>query len=187
MLRTRFKKHYDHIVRYDELLSTCAINVFRLPALKTVSLNVNIGKVAVSDRKQVILHLLVLEVIAGQRPCIVEAKASIDKFKLREGMPIGCKVTLRKKNAFLYLDRLFLFILPKIRLTGDSTRLNSAKIRDLPRYSATFGLTEKDLYAYEEILGLVSASGESSSRKQISLGGCDVNIIFSSGEKGARP
>jgi large subunit ribosomal protein L5 len=83
------------------------------PKISKCILNTGIGKRAVVDRKQIMPVLLGLETISGQRPMITRAKKSVDKFKLRENMPIGCKVTLRKKKLNFFLDRLVNLVLPK--------------------------------------------------------------------------
>jgi len=83
------------------------------PKISKCILNTGIGKRAVVDRKQIIPALLAMETISGQRPMITRAKESVDKFKSRENMPIGCKVTLRKKKLDLFLDRLVNLVLPK--------------------------------------------------------------------------
>jgi hypothetical protein len=96
------------------MLSKNVTNVMQMPKLHNVNLNssTGVGKGAVSiDRKQMIGALFTLEFISGQKPSITRAKKSIDKFKLREKMMIGCKVTLRKKKMFFFLDRLINIVL----------------------------------------------------------------------------
>src|SRR3546814_20437597 len=70
---------------------------------------------AVQDKKKVELAASEMELIAGQKPVIAKAKKSIAGFKLREGMPIGCKVTLRRERMYEFLDRLITIALPRIR------------------------------------------------------------------------
>lgn len=110
----RFQKHYDHIVCYDIVFKDNFQNVMQLPKLEKIVLNTGIGKKAIIDRKQIIVALFTIELITGQKGCITRAKKSIDKFKLREKMPIGCKVTLRKQKACSFLDRLINIVLPNI-------------------------------------------------------------------------
>lgn len=83
----------------------------QMPKLARINLNTGVGKGAVIDRKQMIGALFTLEFISGQKPCITRAKKTIDKFKLREKMMIGCKVTLRKKKMYFFLDRLINIVL----------------------------------------------------------------------------
>lgn len=109
MRRLRIHKHYDHLIRYDFLFrGPC--NAMQTPNISHIVLNTGLGS-AGSDRKQILSALLSLEIISGQRPLITKAKKSIDKFKLRYKMPIGCKVTLRGSNAYLFIDYLITFVL----------------------------------------------------------------------------
>lgn len=108
----RFKKHYETVVTYDLLFKDHFINVMQLPKLDHITLNTGIGIKAILDKKQLIGALLGLEYISNQRPIITRAKKSIDKFKLREKMAIGCKITLRKNNLFKFMDRFINTVLP---------------------------------------------------------------------------
>ena len=85
-------------------------NVMQIPKLSEINLNTGVGKGAVIDRKQLIGAVFTLEVVAGQKPSITRAKKTIDKFKLRQRMMIGCKVTLRKKRMFFFLQSLLLLL-----------------------------------------------------------------------------
>lgn len=90
------------------------MNVMQLPELDKLVLNTGIGGKAVSDRKRTVEALFMMELITGQKANITRAKKSIDQFQLREKMPIGCKVTLRKQNAYGFLDRLINTALPNV-------------------------------------------------------------------------
>jgi large subunit ribosomal protein L5 len=89
-------------------------NVLQVPRLEKISLNVSVGA-ATQDPK--ILETIVkdIENIVGQKPVITKAKKSVSNFKLREGMKIGCKVTLRKARMYEFLDRLINVAIPRIR------------------------------------------------------------------------
>ncbi|MEM9169119.1 MAG: 50S ribosomal protein L5 [Pseudomonadota bacterium] len=89
-------------------------NPMMTPKLDKVVLNVGVGE-AVNDRKAVEAAAGDLERIAGQKPVITTAKKSIAGFKVREGMAIGAKVTLRKQRMFEFLDRLVTIALPRVR------------------------------------------------------------------------
>jgi len=90
-------------------------NVNEIPKLVKVSINMGVGRDAVADSKAVDAAVKDLTLIAGQKPVISRAKKSIAGFKLREGMPIGCKVTLRQQRMFEFLDRLVNIALPRVR------------------------------------------------------------------------
>jgi large subunit ribosomal protein L5 len=89
-------------------------NVMEVPRLEKVCLNIGVGD-AVLDSKVINEVQNELGLIAGQKPVITVAKKSIASFKLREGMPIGCKVTLRKSRMYDFLERLVMIALPRVR------------------------------------------------------------------------
>ncbi|MGV1684963.1 50S ribosomal protein L5 [Sphingopyxis sp. NJF-3] len=89
-------------------------NVMEVPKLEKITLNMGVGD-AVQDKKKVEIAASEMELIAGQKPVVTKAKKSIAQFKLREGMPIGCKVTLRRERMYEFLDRLITIAMPRIR------------------------------------------------------------------------
>ncbi|MHA7872687.1 MAG: 50S ribosomal protein L5 [Hyphococcus sp.] len=89
-------------------------NAMMTPSLEKVVINIGVGD-AVNDRKAVDAAFEDLSRIAGQKPVVTKAKKSIAGFKLREGMPIGVKVTLRKDRMYEFLDRLITIALPRVR------------------------------------------------------------------------
>ena len=89
-------------------------NAMEIPKIEKITLNMGVGD-AVQDKKKVELAASEMELIAGQKPVITKAKKSIAGFKLREGMPIGCKVTLRRERMYEFLDRLITIAMPRIR------------------------------------------------------------------------
>jgi len=89
-------------------------NVMQVPKVEKVILNIGVGE-AVQNPKSLDGAVNDLTIIAGQKPVITKAKHSIAGFKLREGVPIGCKVTLRKDRMYEFLDRLINIVLPRVR------------------------------------------------------------------------
>ena len=89
-------------------------NVMQIPRMEKVVLNIGVGE-AVQNSKAIEGAVDDLGLIAGQRPSIRRAKRSVSNFKLREGMPIGCSVTLRRDQMWEFLDRFFNFAVPRIR------------------------------------------------------------------------
>jgi large subunit ribosomal protein L5 len=89
-------------------------NHMEVPKISKITLNMGVGE-AVQDKKKVETAAAEMELIAGQKPVIAKAKKSIAGFKLREGMPIGCKVTLRRERMYEFLDRLITIAMPRIR------------------------------------------------------------------------
>lgn len=89
-------------------------NVMEVPRITKITLNMGVGE-ATADRKQLDNALGDLELIAGQKPIITNARKSIAGFKIRDGFPIGCKVTLRKSRMYEFLDRLINIAIPRQR------------------------------------------------------------------------
>ncbi len=89
-------------------------NVMQVPKLGKIVLNMGVGE-ATQDKKKVEIAASEMELIAGQKPVVTKAKTSIAQFKLREGMPIGCKVTLRRDRMYEFLDRFITIALPRVR------------------------------------------------------------------------
>ena len=89
-------------------------NPMQIPKLDKVVLNMGVGE-AVADSKKIQSALRDMEAIAGQKPVATKARKSIAGFKLREGMSIGCKVTLRRDRMFEFLDRLVTIALPRVK------------------------------------------------------------------------
>ncbi|NJS15323.1 MAG: 50S ribosomal protein L5 [Sphingopyxis sp.] len=89
-------------------------NAMEVPKIEKITLNMGVGD-AVQDKKKVETAAAEMELIAGQKPVVTKAKKSIAGFKLREGMPIGCKVTLRRERMYEFLDRLITIAMPRIR------------------------------------------------------------------------
>ena len=89
-------------------------NVMEIPKIEKIVINMGVGE-ATQDKKKVTIAAEEMELIAGQKPVITKAKKSIAQFKLREGMPIGAKVTLRRERMYEFLDRLITIAMPRIR------------------------------------------------------------------------
>src|SRR5919106_3828602 len=90
-------------------------NAMQVPRLEKITLNVGIGE-ATQNIKVVDTAVAEIAAIAGQKPVVTRAKKAIANFKLREGMPIGCMVTLRRERMFEFLDRLIHVALPRVRV-----------------------------------------------------------------------
>lgn len=89
-------------------------NVMQVPRIAKVTLNMGVGE-AVADRKVIDNATRDMTAIAGQKPIITYARKSVAGFKIREGWPIGCKVTLRRERMYEFMDRLISVALPRIR------------------------------------------------------------------------
>ncbi|MCX7899053.1 MAG: 50S ribosomal protein L5 [Methylocystis sp.] len=110
----RMKKHYDEVVRAELIKQFGYKNALEVPAIDKIVLNMGVGE-AVNDSKKAALAASDLALIAGQKPVLTRARKAISTFKLRENMPIGAKVTLRKTRMYEFLDRLVTVALPRVR------------------------------------------------------------------------
>ncbi|MBD3381782.1 MAG: 50S ribosomal protein L5 [candidate division Zixibacteria bacterium] len=106
-------KYYSEV--RDKLVKDLNLeNVMEVPRLQKIVLNMGVGE-AILNSKLLDAAVADLRVVAGQQPVIRRAKKSISNFKLREGMPIGCSVTLRRERMYEFFDRLINFALPRVR------------------------------------------------------------------------
>ena len=110
----RQKKAYDESIVKAMTEKFGYKNRFEVPKLEKIVINMGVGE-ATQDKKKVEQAAAEMEKISGQKPVITKAKKSIAQFKLREGMPIGAKVTLRRDRMFEFLDRLVTIALPRVR------------------------------------------------------------------------
>ena len=110
----RLKANYNDVVRAALIEEFGYKNPMEVPKLDKVVLNMGVGE-AVADSKKINVAVEDMTLIAGQKPVITKARTSIATFKLRDGMPIGVKVTLRKDRMFEFLDRLVTVALPRVR------------------------------------------------------------------------
>lgn len=110
----RLQELYNQNVKQELMLQFNYKSIMEVPRITKITLNMGVGD-ATSDKKKVENAVSDLEKISGQKPIITKARKSIAAFKLRVGYPIGCKVTLRGKRMFEFLDRLINVAIPRIR------------------------------------------------------------------------
>jgi large subunit ribosomal protein L5 len=110
----RLRTHFEEIVRQKLTEQHGYKNRMEVPVLQKIVINMGIGE-GVNDRKKVESAAADLGLIAGQKAVITKARKSIATYKLRDGQPIGCKVTLRKTRMYEFVDRLINIALPRVR------------------------------------------------------------------------
>ncbi|MCT7375111.1 50S ribosomal protein L5 [Chelativorans salis] len=110
----RLKKQYEEAIRKELLEAFKYKNEMQVPRIDKVVINMGVGE-ATGDSKKPTVAAEDLALIAGQKPVVTKARTSIAGFKVREGMPIGAKVTLRKDRMYEFLDRLVNVALPRVR------------------------------------------------------------------------
>ena len=110
----RLRTQYEDAIKAELTKQFGYTSVMQLPKLDKIVLNMGVGE-AVNDTKKVKAAAADLEKIAGQKPVVTHARKSIAGFKVREDMPLGVKVTLRKQRMYEFLDRLVNVALPRVR------------------------------------------------------------------------
>ena len=110
----RLKEHYESAVRQTLIDEFKYGNPMSVPRLDKIVVNVGVGE-AVGDSKKIDAVCADIAAVSGQKPIVTRARQSIANFKLREGMPIGAKVTLRRDRMYEFLDRLVTVALPRVR------------------------------------------------------------------------
>jgi len=150
----RLKLQYNDVIKGELTKEFGYKNVMQVPRLDKVVLNMGVGE-GVADSKKVTAAAADLGLIAGQRPVITKARKSVATFKLREGMAVGAKVTLRKDRMYEFLDRLVNIALPRVR---DFRGLNPKSFDGRGNYS--MGLKEHIIFPeinydkVEDVLGM---------------------------------
>lgn len=140
MTAPRLKEKYKTVV-VPQLEKELGIqNINEVPRLEKIVVNMGVGAAA-SDHKLLDAAMNDLRIITGQQPCITRAKKSIAGFHIRQGMGIGCKVTLRGDRMWEFLDRLLTLALPRIR---DFRGINGHQFDGQGNYN--FGLTEQSMF-----------------------------------------
>ena len=114
MARARLREQYETTIRPALMQEFGYKNPMQVPRLEKIVVNMGVGD-AVQDSKKAEAAAADLTAITGQHPVITKAKRSIATFKLRQGMSIGCKVTLRRERMYEFLDRLITVALPRVR------------------------------------------------------------------------
>ncbi|CAH1669210.1 MULTISPECIES: 50S ribosomal protein L5 [unclassified Chelatococcus] len=110
----RLRKHYDEVIREKLVEEFGYKNRMQVPTIEKIVLNMGVGE-AVNDSKKASVAAADLALIAGQKPVVTRARKAIATFKVRENMPIGAKVTLRKERMYEFIDRLVTIALPRVR------------------------------------------------------------------------
>ena len=110
----RLQEKYNNLVKPELINQFNYSSAMQIPRLEKIVVNMGIGD-AVSNSKVLDDAVAEMQAITGQKPVVTKAKKSIASFKLREGMPIGCKVTLRGERMYEFLDKLISISLPRVR------------------------------------------------------------------------
>lgn len=110
----RMKAQYESVGKQGLMEKFAYKNAMEVPRLEKIVINMGVGEAA-ADSKKINAAINELTVITGQKPVVARARKSVANFKLREGMPIGCKVTLRRERMYEFMDRLVNIAMPRVR------------------------------------------------------------------------
>ncbi len=144
----RMRQRYDDVIVKAMTEKFGYKNHMEVPKIAKITINMGVGEGS-QDKKKVQTAAAEMELIAGQKPVVTRAKKSIAQFKLREGMAIGCKVTLRRERMYEFLDRLITIAMPRIR---DFRGLNANSFDGRGHYA--MGLKEQIIFpeiSYDQI------------------------------------
>jgi len=137
---SRLQTHYKENLT-SELMDKLALkNIMEVPKITKITLNMGVGE-AVTDKKVMAHATGDMTVISGQKPIVINARKSVATFKIRDGWPVGCKVTLRRERMYEFMDRLVNISIPRIR---DFRGLNRKSFDGRGNYS--FGITEQIMF-----------------------------------------
>ncbi|MEQ9199163.1 MAG: 50S ribosomal protein L5, partial [Rhodospirillales bacterium] len=114
MAASRLQEHYKSVIHPAMLEEFKYTNPMAVPRIEKIVVNMGVGE-ASADKKKIEGAVRDMTAITGQKPIVTRAKKSVATFKIREGMVIGCKTTLRKERMYEFLDRLVNIALPRVR------------------------------------------------------------------------
>lgn len=137
---SRLQTHYKETLAPQLMEKLELKNVMEVPKITKITLNMGVGE-AVTDKKVMAHAVGDMTAISGQKPIIINARKSVASFKIRDGWPVGCKVTLRRERMYEFLDRLVNISIPRIR---DFRGLNRKSFDGHGNYS--FGIAEQIMF-----------------------------------------
>jgi large subunit ribosomal protein L5 len=136
----RLHTHYKETLTSQLMDKLELKNIMEVPKITKITLNMGVGE-AVTDKKVMAHATGDMTVISGQKPIVINARKSVATFKIRDGWPVGCKVTLRRERMYEFMDRLVNVSIPRIR---DFRGLNRKSFDGRGNYS--FGITEQIMF-----------------------------------------
>lgn len=160
-----FQLHYEKVVVPHMMKKFGLKNALQVPRIRKIVVNMGVGKGA-EDIKIVEASQTELSIITGQHAVITRAKKAISNFKIRENSPVGCRVTLRKRNMYEFLERLLRVALPRVR---DFRGISPRGFDKAGNYS--FGITEQSIFPEIPTDQVTRAQG------------MDITIVINSGSR----
>ena len=137
---SRLQTHYKENLIAQLMDKLELKNIMEVPKITKITLNMGVGE-AVTDKKVMANATADMTLISGQKPIVINSRKSVASFKIRDGWPVGCKVTLRRERMYEFLDRLVNISIPRIR---DFRGLSRKSFDGRGNYS--FGITEQIMF-----------------------------------------
>jgi len=138
---SRLQDEYNNVIRPNLMKELDINNINQAPKLLKIVLNMGLGQDVIKDKKKLDAALQELKLISGQMPVVTKSKKAIANFKIKENMPIGCKVTIRKNRMYEFVDRLINIALPRSK---DFNGLSSKSFDGKGNYN--FGIKEHIIF-----------------------------------------
>ena len=132
-MEKNLQNHYKNTVIYDLLTKLNFQNIFEIPKITKICLNIGFANANI-EKKKLINIILLLKLITNQKPLITRSKKNIIFLKIKKNSIVGCRVTLRKKNIFMFLEKLLIFILPNLikhKISPKETNIINFRINNI--------------------------------------------------------
>lgn len=133
-MNNNIKNHYKSVITYDLLTKLHYKNIFEVPKITKICLNIGF-KNANIEKKKLINILVLLKLITNQKPVVTQSKKNNIFLKIKKNSIIGCKVTLRKNNIYVFLEKLILFVIPtlnkKIKFNEENKNILNFQIKNI--------------------------------------------------------
>lgn len=120
-MNNNLKNYYNNIIVYDLITKGQFKNIFEIPKIKKICLNVGFKKASI-DKKKLINIIVLLKLLTNQQPSVTKSKKNNIFLKIKKNSIVGCKVTLRSKNIYFFLEKLIFFIIPNIKTIKFNTK-----------------------------------------------------------------
>lgn len=131
-MNNNIKNYYQNIISYDLLTKLNYQNIFQIPKITKICLNIGF-KNANIEKKKLINILVLLKLITNQKPIVTQSKKNNIFLKIKKNSIIGCKITLRKKNIYIFLEKLIIFIRPNLnkKINTENTNILNFQIKNI--------------------------------------------------------
>lgn len=143
------EKFYQNVIAYDLILKQNLTSIMQLPRLQKIVLNTT-SKIYIHEKKHLLFTLAALELISGQKPHLTFARKSIANFKVRQSQILGCRVTLRENEMYIFLDKLSKIVFPRLRDSSKKKENTFNTLKNLPE--KTRGVNDSVSFGFQNVM-----------------------------------